>query len=254
MTQAYVGQKRIRRYYGNIREVLEMPNLIEVQKASYDLFLNSGEGEGHKDGEGIQGVFQSVFPIKDFNETATLEFVKYELEKPKYDVDECRQRGITFAAPLKVTLRLVVWDVDEETGAKVALVGQAPFAAYERSMLLGTIDSHWREHLAALGVTEPAQVRLVGTDLETIKAARPEAGYLVEWDIPAEIDMDTYLTRKKEKSPKYAEIPEVSFLRTYVREDTDKCLCFYNAPDEDAVVRARAAVDTPFDRMFKLEV
>lgn len=108
---------------------------------------------------------------------------------------------------------------------------------------------------AALGaseVTEPAQVRLVGTDLETIKAARPEAGYLVEWDIPAEIDMDTYLTNKKEKSPKYAEIPEVSFLRTYVREDTDKCLCFYNAPDSDAVVRARDIVSTPISRLHEL--
>ncbi|KRW93987.1 DNA-directed RNA polymerase subunit beta [Paracoccus sp. PXZ] len=118
MAQAYVGQKRIRRYYGNIREVLEMPNLIEVQKSSYDLFLRSGDAEGHQDGEGIQGVFQSVFPIKDFNETATLEFVKYELEKPKYDVDECQSRDMTYAAPLKVTLRLIVFDVDETTGAK----------------------------------------------------------------------------------------------------------------------------------------
>ncbi|WP_062562052.1 DNA-directed RNA polymerase subunit beta [Paracoccus aminovorans] len=118
MAQAYVGQKRIRRYYGNIREVLEMPNLIEVQKSSYDLFLRSGEAEGHQDGEGIQGVFQSVFPIKDFNETATLEFVKYELERPKYDVDECQARDMTYAAPLKVTLRLIVFDVDENTGAK----------------------------------------------------------------------------------------------------------------------------------------
>ena len=118
MAQAYVGQKRIRRYYGNIREVLEMPNLIEVQKSSYDLFLNSGDGETHHDGEGIQGVFQSVFPIKDFNETATLEFVKYELEKPKYDVDECQQRDMTYAAPLRVTLRLIVFDVDENTGAR----------------------------------------------------------------------------------------------------------------------------------------
>ncbi|PAU96046.1 DNA-directed RNA polymerase subunit beta [Paracoccus salipaludis] len=118
MAQSYVGQKRIRRYYGNIREVLEMPNLIEVQKASYDLFLNSGEGEGHKDGEGIQGVFQSVFPIKDFNETATLEFVKYELERPKYDVDECQRRDMTYAAPLKVTLRLIVFDVDENSGTR----------------------------------------------------------------------------------------------------------------------------------------
>ncbi|MBV0891035.1 DNA-directed RNA polymerase subunit beta [Paracoccus sp. Z118] len=118
MAQAYVGQKRIRRYYGNIREVLEMPNLIEVQKSSYDLFLASGEGAGHNDGEGIQGVFQSVFPVKDFNETATLEFVKYELERPKYDVEECQQRDMTYAAPLKVTLRLIVFDVDENTGAK----------------------------------------------------------------------------------------------------------------------------------------
>ena len=118
MAQSYVGQKRIRRYYGNIREVLEMPNLIEVQKSSYDLFLNSGDGPAHQDGDGIQGVFQSVFPIKDFNETATLEFVKYELEKPKYDVDECQARDMTYAAPLKVTLRLIVFDVDENTGAK----------------------------------------------------------------------------------------------------------------------------------------
>ncbi|MFZ8942716.1 MAG: DNA-directed RNA polymerase subunit beta, partial [Gemmobacter sp.] len=71
-----------------------------------------------QDGEGIMGVFQSVFPIKDFNETAVLEFVKYELEKPKYDVEECQQRDMTYSAPLKVTLRLIVFDVDEDTGAK----------------------------------------------------------------------------------------------------------------------------------------
>ncbi len=118
MAQAYVGQKRIRRYFGKIREVLDMPNLIEVQKSSYDLFLRSGDGLKPADGEGIQGTFQSVFPIKDFNETAVLEFVKYELEKPKYDVDECQQRDMTFAAPLKVTLRLIVFDVDESTGAR----------------------------------------------------------------------------------------------------------------------------------------
>ncbi|SIS52513.1 DNA-directed RNA polymerase subunit beta [Gemmobacter megaterium] len=118
MAQAYVGQKRIRRHFGKIREVLEMPNLIEVQKSSYDLFLRSGDGDKPADGDGIQGVFQSVFPIKDFNDTAVLEFVKYELEKPKYDVDECMQRDMTYAAPLKVTLRLIVFDVNEDTGAR----------------------------------------------------------------------------------------------------------------------------------------
>ncbi|MFG6596267.1 DNA-directed RNA polymerase subunit beta [Sulfitobacter sp. 1A13368] len=118
MAQSFLGQKRLRKYYGKIREVLEMPNLIEVQKSSYDLFLNSGDAETPTDGEGITGVFQSVFPIKDFNETSVLEYVKYELEKPKYDVEECQQRDMTYSAPLKVTLRLIVFDVDEDTGAK----------------------------------------------------------------------------------------------------------------------------------------
>ncbi|PWK59087.1 DNA-directed RNA polymerase subunit beta [Roseicyclus mahoneyensis] len=118
MAQTYAGQKRIRKFYGKIREVLEMPNLIEVQKSSYDLFLKSGDGPKPSDGDGIMGVFQSVFPIKDFNETAVLEFVKYELEQPKFDVEECQQRDLTYAAPLKVTLRLIVFDVDEDTGAK----------------------------------------------------------------------------------------------------------------------------------------
>ena len=118
MANSFLGQKRLRKYYGKIREVLEMPNLIEVQKSSYDLFLNSGDAETPTDGEGIMGVFQSVFPIKDFNETSVLEYVKYELEKPKYDVEECQQRDMTYSAPLKVTLRLIVFDVDEDTGAK----------------------------------------------------------------------------------------------------------------------------------------
>ncbi|MEX0369965.1 MAG: DNA-directed RNA polymerase subunit beta, partial [Tateyamaria sp.] len=118
MAQSFLGQKRLRKYYGKIREVLDMPNLIEVQKSSYDLFLNSGDAETPTDGEGIMGVFQSVFPIKDFNETSVLEYVKYELEKPKYDVEECQQRDMTYSAPLKVTLRLIVFDVDEDTGAK----------------------------------------------------------------------------------------------------------------------------------------
>jgi hypothetical protein len=107
---------------------------------------------------------------------------------------------------------------------------------------------------AATEVSGPDAVRLVGAEVEDLKKLRGDAGYLVEWDIPAEITMEQYLARKKANSPKYAEVPEVSFLRTYVREDTAKCLCFYNAPDEAAVERARQAVGTPFDRMFKLGV
>jgi DNA-directed RNA polymerase subunit beta len=118
MAQTFTGRKRVRKFFGKIEEVAEMPNLIEVQKASYDQFLLIQEPKGGRPDEGLQAVFHSVFPINDFSNTSQLEFVKYEFEPPKYDVDECRQRGMTFAAPLKVTLRLIVFDVDEETGAK----------------------------------------------------------------------------------------------------------------------------------------
>jgi DNA-directed RNA polymerase subunit beta len=104
--------------FGKIHEVAEMPNLIEVQKQSYDQFLMVEEPEGGRLDEGLQGVFRSVFPIRDFGERAQLEFVRYAFELPKYDVEECQQRGMTYAAPLKVTLRLIVFDVNEETGAR----------------------------------------------------------------------------------------------------------------------------------------
>src|ERR1700704_2211392 len=118
MAQTFTGRKRVRKFFGKIQEVAEMPNLIEVQKASYDQFLLVKEPSGGRPDEGLQTVFKSVFPISDFAGNSMLEFVKYEFEAPKYDVDECRQRGMTFAAPLKVTLRLIVFDVDPETQAK----------------------------------------------------------------------------------------------------------------------------------------
>jgi DNA-directed RNA polymerase subunit beta len=112
-------RSRPRRMFGKIREVADMPNLIEVQMSSYNQFLMVDEPEGGRnDDEGLQSVFKSVFPISDFAGTAMLQFVRYEFEPPKYDVDECRQRGMTFSAPLKVNLQLIVFDVDEETGAK----------------------------------------------------------------------------------------------------------------------------------------
>src|SRR5580692_2512119 len=118
MAISFTGKKRIRRTFGRVAEVAPMPNLIEVQKSSYDRFLQMGVVPEQRGNVGLQEVFRSVFPIRDFSERAQLEFVRYELEAPKYEVDECQQRGITFAAPLKVTLRLVVWDVDEDTGAR----------------------------------------------------------------------------------------------------------------------------------------
>jgi DNA-directed RNA polymerase subunit beta len=118
MAQSFIGRKRVRKGFGRIAEVAEMPNLIEVQKHSYDQFLMVDEPKGGRANEGLQAVFSSVFPISDFSGRAQLEFVSYEFEQPKYDVDECQQRGMTFAAPLKVKLRLITFDINEETGAR----------------------------------------------------------------------------------------------------------------------------------------
>ncbi len=107
--------------------------------------------------------------------------------------------------------------------------------------------------VAGLAFESVAPVRLVGADLAQVKQARGSAQYLVEWDFPGELTMDTYLARKKEKAPLYAKVPEVKFLRTYVREDMLKCLCLYEGPDEAAIRRAREAVSTPITRLGAVE-
>src|SRR5499427_3027759 len=109
---------RFRRSFGRIKKIIDLPYLIEIQKNSYDLFLQKDLGPTQRQNIGLQEVFKSVFPIKDFNETASLEFVSYALGEPKYDVEECHQRGMTYAAPLKVTVQLVLWDVDSQTGSR----------------------------------------------------------------------------------------------------------------------------------------
>src|SRR3984893_11008873 len=107
---------RARRTFAKIAKIIDIPNLIDIQKQSYEKFLQKDIQTDKREDVGLQGVFKSVFPLKDFSETSSLEFVSYHLDKPKYDVDECRQRGMTFAAPIKVVIRLVVWDTNEEPG------------------------------------------------------------------------------------------------------------------------------------------
>jgi DNA-directed RNA polymerase subunit beta len=104
---------RIRKHLGRVRKVIEVPNLIDIQKTSYDKFLQSNVPQSERAEVGLQAVFRSVFPIKDFNGTSELVFVSYNLEKPKYDVEECRQRGMTYAAPIKVTTQLMIYDTRE---------------------------------------------------------------------------------------------------------------------------------------------
>ena len=112
------SRKRVRRSFGQLSEVVSMPNLIEVQRSSYDQFLQMTTSASERTETGLQEAFTSVFPINDFSGRAVLEFVSYDLEKPKYDVEECQQRGLTYASALKVTLRLVIWEIDEDTEAK----------------------------------------------------------------------------------------------------------------------------------------
>ena len=116
--ESFTGRKRVRRNFGKIDEVAQMPNLIEVQRRSYELFLQDGIPADDRKMQGLQEVLSTVFPIKDFSDKAEIDFVKYELETPKYDVEECQTRGITYAAPLRVTLRLSVFDVDEDSGLR----------------------------------------------------------------------------------------------------------------------------------------
>jgi DNA-directed RNA polymerase subunit beta len=115
MPELLASNYRFRRSFARTLPAIEVDNLIQIQRASYEKFLQMTVPQMERDSIGLQAVFKSVFPIQDFSQRASLQFVCYDLETPKYDVDECRERGMTFSAPLKVTVRLVVWDVDSET-------------------------------------------------------------------------------------------------------------------------------------------
>ena len=115
MAQLSIDDRPLRRDFSKIKKIVDIPNLIDVQKRSFENFLQPKVDPNERRNIGLQGVFKDVFPIKDFNETASLQFVRYEIGGPKYDVDECHQRGMTYAAPVKVTIRLVIWDKDEES-------------------------------------------------------------------------------------------------------------------------------------------
>jgi len=118
MASLFAANGRIRKDFSRISIPVDIPNLIDLQRNSYDKFLQADVPPHARENLGLQHVFKSVFPIEDFNKTASLEFESYVLERPKYDVSECRQRGMTYAAPLKITVRLVVYDVDDETGTR----------------------------------------------------------------------------------------------------------------------------------------
>ena len=113
-----MNNHRLRKDYSSIKKIIDTPNLIDIQKKSYEQFLQKDVSPEAREDVGLQGVFKSVFPIKDFIESSSLEFVRYSIGDPKYDIDECREKGMTYAAPLRVVVRLVVWDVGSDQGVQ----------------------------------------------------------------------------------------------------------------------------------------
>jgi len=133
MDLSFTEKKNIRKNFGKLIETLTIPNLIEVQKKSYTQFLSSeGITEANLQ-KGLERVFKSIFPIEELSDKATLEYLSFRLEKPKYDVEECRQRDLTYSAPLKPTLRLVIYDIDQENNTKQVL------SAKEQEVYMGDI-------------------------------------------------------------------------------------------------------------------
>jgi DNA-directed RNA polymerase subunit beta len=118
MSSFSVHSQRLRKNFARIPQIAGIPNLIEIQKQSYERFLQADTPPDEREDSGLQGVFKSVFPIKDFSDTASLEFIKYTLGEEKYNVEECLQKGVTYAVPLKITVQLIVWDVDSDTGSR----------------------------------------------------------------------------------------------------------------------------------------
>ena len=118
MDISYTGRKRFRKSFGRIPEVAPMPNLIELQKSSYDSFLQYEVQPEDREDVGLQAAFRSIFPVKDYAGKAQLEFIKYSFENPKFDVSECGQRGGTYAVALRATYRLILWETEEATGAR----------------------------------------------------------------------------------------------------------------------------------------
>ncbi len=113
MSQA--SQTRVRKDFGKIQKIVDIPTLLDMQKQSYERFLQMGVPPERREESGLQAVFKSVFPIRDFSGTSSLEFVNYAFGEVKYDVEECLARGMTYEAPIKLTVRLVVFDVDKDT-------------------------------------------------------------------------------------------------------------------------------------------
>ena len=133
MGLSFTEKRSIRKNFGKLKEILSIPNLIDVQKESYNHFLEIKEKSEFSAQKGLEKVFQNIFPIEELSDKATLEYISFRLEKPKFDVEECKQRDLTYASSLKPTLRLVIYDIDPDTNTKQIL------SAKEQEVYMGDI-------------------------------------------------------------------------------------------------------------------
>ena len=171
MAYSIANNHLLRKHFQEIKRIIDIPNLIDIQKNSYQRFLQAELPPSARQNIGLEAVFRSVFPIKDFSETCSLEYVSYTLGTPKYDVEECHQRGMTFAAPMKVKVRLVVWDVDKETDVQSIQRHQGAGGLFRRNSA-DDRQRHLHHQRHRTGYRQPAASLARGV-LSTMTRGRP---------------------------------------------------------------------------------
>ena len=239
---------RVRKTFAKAAQVVDIPNLLEIQKDSFERFLQPDVEPEKRESVGLQAVFDSVFPIKDFNDTASLEFVGYTLEEPKYDVQECLQRGMTYAAPFKVTIRLVAWDQTEGSQAirdvkeQEVYFGEIPIMTENGTFIInGTerviVSQLHRSPGIFFDTTTSTTVTAAGKKIYSCRII-PYRGSWVEFETDAKNVLYVRIDRKRK-------FPATVFLRALgIEEDSDILRTFYNPIEMSALAPAPAPTTT----------
>ena len=231
--------KRIRKDFGKIKAPIDVPNLIKIQEESYKSFLQLEEKPEERKDVGIQAVFKSVFPIHDFSGLVDLEFVKYEFDTPKYDAEECLRRGLTFAAPLRVTLRLIIWDIDEEGKKTIKdvkeqeiFMGEVPLMTDKGTLIFNGTErvfvSQMQRSPGAFFTHDEGKTHASGKLLFSAKII-PSRGFWLDFEFDAKDILYVRIDKKRK-------IPVTSLLSAFYNDETqmavEKAIAEGKNPDE----------------------
>ena len=215
--------KRIRKDFGKIKSPIDVPNLIKIQEESYKSFLQLEEKPENRKNVGIQAVFKSVFPIHDFSGLVDLEFVKYEFDAPKYDAEECLRRGLTFSAPLRVTLRLIIWDIDEEGKKSIKdvkeqeiFMGDVPLMTDKGTLIFNGTErvfvSQMQRSPGAFFTHDEGKTHASGKLLFSAKII-PSRGFWLDFEFDAKDILYVRIDKKRK-------IPVTSLLASFYNDET----------------------------------